>query len=70
MSEPIPSVNVPPPSALRHAAVDAGFERLSNAGNEAVGAVVDIAKARPLATTCVVLGLGYIFGVACRMSHR
>jgi hypothetical protein len=70
MSEPISGLNTPPPSAMRQAALDAGIERLSNAGNEAVGAIKDIVKARPVAAACVVLGLGYLYGVARRKRRR
>jgi hypothetical protein len=70
MSQPISSVTIPPYSAVRRAAFDAGVERLSKAGNEAVAAVTDIVRARPVATACLALGLGYLYGAARRKRRR
>jgi ElaB/YqjD/DUF883 family membrane-anchored ribosome-binding protein len=52
------------------AALDQTGARLMKAGQDAVEAVEDMAKAKPAETLVLALGTGFLLGVLCRAGHR
>lgn len=65
MSEPIPTANSPTAAQMSKQEFDAAVARLNHAKDEAVAAVEDIVKARPITAAAVAAGVGFLFGVLC-----
>lgn len=74
MSEPLPAGNsragnIPGAVQADRQEFDAAVTRLTHAKDEAVAAVGDIVKARPVAAAAIAVGVGFLCGVLCRKSH-
>jgi ElaB/YqjD/DUF883 family membrane-anchored ribosome-binding protein len=67
MSEPIPTGNSPSAAEADRQEFEAAMARLNHATDEAVAAVRDIVKARPVAAASIAVGVGVLCGVFCRM---
>jgi ElaB/YqjD/DUF883 family membrane-anchored ribosome-binding protein len=69
MSEPLPTRNSPSAAEADRQEFDAAVTRLTHAKDEAVAAVRDIVKARPVAAAAIAVGVGFLCGVLCRKRH-
>lgn len=69
MGEPLPAGSERQAARADGEEFEASLARLTQAKDEAIAAVKDIVKARPMAAAGIAAGIGLFCGILCRRSH-